>query len=203
MLAKTVMQFLAQSLLLTIANSEDFSLQSFASLDLGFQYFVCFVQLPCSLANAFFKQFVRPLHCFFSLLALHELPDLTANTSEHFQEVFIRFADFRPEELHHPKETLSKGNRKREGAMNTFSSRNRCARKVMVLRNVSNPRRLQVLPHTSGQTNPGSESKFHRRGLELGKLVYSGLADVETTQHGAVWLRHPESAYFPSERPTN
>src|ERR1700745_4124809 len=153
MLAKTVMQFLAQSLLLTIANSEDFSLQSFASLDLGFQYFVCFVQLPCSLANAFFKQFVRPLHCFFSLLALHELPDLAANTSEHFQEVFVRFADFRAEKLHHPKEVFSKGNRKREAAMKTFFSRNRRARKIVVLCYIRNPCRFQVTPYASGQTN--------------------------------------------------
>src|SRR6201982_123825 len=117
MLAKTVMQFLAQSLLLTIANREDFTHQAFAGIDVGLQYFVCFVQLPCSLANAFFQQFVRPLQCFFSLLALHELPDLTANTSEHFQELFVRFADFRAKELHHPKEPFSKENRKREGAM--------------------------------------------------------------------------------------
>jgi hypothetical protein len=51
-LAQPVMQFLAQSLLLTVAYGEDFAFEPFAALDLAFQLRVCHPQLARPLANA-------------------------------------------------------------------------------------------------------------------------------------------------------
>src|SRR5215475_3199266 len=58
MLAQTVVQFLSQPLLLTVADRQDFSFQSLAPFNLALQFFVCRAQLARSFAYAPLQQFL-------------------------------------------------------------------------------------------------------------------------------------------------
>src|SRR4029077_5405457 len=109
---------------------------------------------------------------------------------------------FGTQKFHYCEELFSKGNWKREGTVKAFCSRNRRARKITAVGNIRNPSCFKIAPHTSGQINSGRECEFHGCRLELAKLA-RGLPHVKTTQHAAVRCRHPEPAYFPSERFTN
>src|SRR5262245_10880972 len=61
MLAKPVMQFLAQSLLFPVADREDFSFQSLSMLDFTFQFGVCDSQRPGTFLDEFFEQVLGSL----------------------------------------------------------------------------------------------------------------------------------------------
>src|SRR5947208_5758161 len=88
-----------------------------------------------------------------NLLPLHELADLSSNAFEHDEELFVGLADLMAEELHCTQKLFIEDNRKREARVQAFRHRYRSARKIVVLSNIGNPRGLQGLLNSAGQTD--------------------------------------------------
>src|SRR5439155_13842812 len=95
MLAKAIVQFLSQSLLLPVVDGENFSFKSFAPLYLAFQFFVCHKQLMCSLASAVLVDFVSLLRRGFRLLLLCDV----AQRADGVERGSVRIANDRAQYL--------------------------------------------------------------------------------------------------------
>src|SRR5437899_4566190 len=87
---------------------------------------------------------------FRAALALHELPDLTPNSSEHRQQSFVRLPNFRAEEFDYAQKLLVEHDRKSERRMQSFSDRDRSARKIAILADILNPGGFQSAPNSAG-----------------------------------------------------
>src|SRR2546426_778306 len=83
-------------------------------------------------------------------LPFQELSDLTSDAAEHFQQCVIRLTNLMAEELHHREKPPTKQDRKREGRVESFRSRNRRAREVLILGYIGNPSGFQARPYPSG-----------------------------------------------------
>ena len=96
------------------------------------------------------RQVEESIELFFSALAVHELPDLSADPCEHSEQLFVRLADLVAEELHHSNDRSADQDREAKCGVQSFLSGNRRAREISIVHHVVNPRWLASGPDSTG-----------------------------------------------------
>src|SRR5207253_6909507 len=134
---------------------------------------------------------------FLHSLSFQELSDLAANAAESCQELVVRLPDFMTKELHYGEKLFAKQNGKRECSVQAFSSGGRRARKIVVLRYIGNPGRLQSFPSAPGQAHTRSKRGPVSHRFEFARP--GRWPNFQTADHPGLRIWRPDRAQLPSE----
>ena len=133
------------------------------------------------------------------LLAIDVQPDLLTDRRQRVEQLRIRLADVGAEELHDPQHVVVMKDGHAERRTQSDRLGHGGARKIAVVPDVGNPRRLACIPHAAGQPGPARE----RHCLaDLGEAIHlepGRLPGAHTAQLAARQVHLPQSAVLPAE----
>src|SRR5439155_20664726 len=130
--------------------------------------------------------------------AIHELAQLTADVHEHLEKFMIRLPDPAAETFQHAQNLVAEFDWKTNAHTQSLFLREGRARKIAVLGQVGNPRRLATGPDAPGQTDSRSKSALPGDGRELRNFEGGSMPEFHAAHFIGRTIDPPHRAHVPS-----
>src|SRR6516162_7055666 len=145
----------------------------------------------------------RFLQCLGDALTLDELPDLTADSGKHLQEIVIGWPHLAAKEFDNGDHLEPMQHWKGEGPVHTLLDGGRRPRKINITSYVADPRRLTAGPNPAGQSDSGSKNQLPSHFLELGCIDFRAVPHSRATNLTGFRIHLPHRSHLPADALAN